>query len=75
MRTQKFIDPNRIALSGHSLGTEPAMVHAALNPDIQALVYNDFLCRLRERWIVTTKPDQKGRRPQTNWLGHCVPGI
>ena len=75
MRTQDFIDSKRIALSGHSLGTEPLMALAVLNPDIRAIVFNDFLCRLRKRWIVTTKPDNKGRRPQTNWLGHCVPGM
>jgi len=75
MKTLDFINHERIALSGHSLGTEPVMVLSVLNPDIHSIVFNDFLCRIITRAIVTTKPDEKGLRPQANWLGHCVPGL
>src|SRR5690606_22726278 len=49
MRKLGFIDPNRIGLSGHSLGTEAAMILAILNPDIKALIFNDFLTNTRRR--------------------------
>jgi hypothetical protein len=75
MKNQNYIDKNRIALSGHSLGTEPLMVLSILNPDIHAIVFNDFLCRIIKRAIVSTKPTVDGIRPRANWLGHCVPGL
>lgn len=75
MRGLNLIDRNRIALSGHSLGTEPVMMLAVLNPDIKAIVFNDFLSNSLRRSISETKPDSKGLRPVANWLGHSVPGI
>lgn len=74
LRGQPFVDTDRIALSGHSLGTEPLLVMAVLDPHIQAIVWNDFLCPNMERAKVSTKPNKSGVRPPANWLGHCVPG-
>ena len=73
LRGQPFVDAQRIALSGHSLGTEPILVMAVLDPHIHAIVWNDFLCPNILRAKVSTKPDSNGRRPPANWLGHCVP--
>lgn len=75
MKSRDFIDNKRIALSGHSLGTEPVMALAVLDPDIRAIVINDFMCRLITRATVITKPNSQGLRPVANWLGHCVPGL
>ncbi len=75
VRQLNIVDPNRIAVSGHSLGTEPAMVLAVLNPDIKALVFNDFLTNTRRRILSETRPDKNGLRPMANWLGHSVPGL
>ncbi len=75
MRSRDLIDNKRIALSGHSLGTEPVIALAVLNPDIKAVVVNDFLCRTITRTTVVTKPTERGLRPGANWLGHCVPGL
>ncbi len=75
LRGQPFVDASRIALSGHSLGTEPLLVMAVLDPDINAIVWNDFLCPNLERAKVSTKPNSKGVRPRANWLGHCVPDM
>lgn len=75
MKSLDFIDNSRIAISGHSLGTEPLMVLAVLNPDIHAIVFNDFMCRTIKRATVETKPTETGVRPAANWLGHCVPGL
>lgn len=75
IRTLDFIDPERIVISGHSLGTVTAMYLAVLNPDIYAVVYNQCITRLIDYAKVRTKPDSSGRRPNSSWLGHSVPGM
>lgn len=75
LRSQPSVDVDRIALSGHSLGTEPLLIMAVLDPQIQAMVWNDFLCPNMERAKVCTRPDNRGVRPPANFLGHCVPGL
>ena len=74
MKTLGFVDSQRIALSGHSLGTEPAMVLAVLGDSIRALVFNDFLCNCRQRICVLSKPGDV----QRHWVGglwHLAPGL
>ena len=50
-RTLDFIDADNIAVSGHSLGTEPAMCLGVLRDDVKAVVFNDFLCDNRRRYL------------------------
>jgi len=74
LRTLPFIDTERLALSGHSLGTEPAMIMAALDTSIRALVFNDFLCNNRQRIIAESVRGDCNR----HWVGglwHLVPGL
>lgn len=52
-RSQPWIDPERIAVSGHSLGAKPALNLMVLDEGIRALVFNDFVCDFRERAIAT----------------------
>lgn len=73
MKTQDFIRRDRIIASGFSLGTEPMMVLGLLDKSIYAFVYNDFLCRTRERALVMTKPDAYGARPFPNNIEHLIP--
>lgn len=75
LRERPYVDADRVALSGHSLGTEPLLAMAVLDPRINAIVWNDFLCPNLERAKVATKPNARGVRPTANWLGHCVPGM
>lgn len=75
MKEQPAIRKERIVVSGFSFGTEPLMVLGALDPSIYAFVYNDFLCRTRERALVMTKPDERGRRPWPNDISHLIPGF
>ncbi len=75
LRAQPFVDAKRIALSGHSLGTEPLLVMAVLDPQIQGIVWNDYLGSNIERARVATRPNTRGIRPPANWLGHCVPDL
>ncbi|MCM1476775.1 MAG: alpha/beta hydrolase family protein [Bacteroides sp.] len=73
MKKQPAIDPDRIIVSGFSLGTEPMMVLGVMDPTIHAFIYNDFLCRTRERALVMNAPDAKGNRPYPNDIEHLIP--
>lgn len=73
MKTQPVIRPDRIIVSGFSLGTEPLMALAMADDSIYAFVYNDFLCRTRERALVMNKPDARGNRPFPNNIEHLIP--
>lgn len=75
MKKQPYIQKNRIVISGFSLGTEPLMVLGILDPSIYAFVYNDFLCRTRERAIVMSVPDKDGYRLYPNSIRHLIPGF
>lgn len=73
MKTQPDIDKNRIIVSGFSLGTEPMMALGLLDDSIYAFVYNDFLCRTRERALVLNARDKKGQRGYPNSIRHLIP--
>ena len=73
MKSRPEIDADRIIISGFSLGTEPMMVLGVMDPSIHAFVYNDFMCRTRERALVMNKPDDKGARPFPNSIEHLIP--
>lgn len=75
MKERPEMRKERLIVSGFSFGTEPLMVLGALDPSIYAFVYNDFLCRTRERALVMTMPDEKGRRPWPNDISHLIPGF
>lgn len=64
---------DRIIVSGFSLGTEPLMVLGLMDDEIFAFVYNDFLCRTRERALVMNKPDERGVRGYPNNIEHLIP--
>ena len=50
--TQDYVDPKRIATSGHSLGAKPADILAVLYPEVvHAVVHNDFVCNWQERAV------------------------
>ena len=75
LKNQPYLDNEKVMISGFSLGTEPMMVLGLLDDDIYAFVYNDFLCRTRERIFVMDKPDEKGNRPFPNSDEHLIPGF
>lgn len=75
MKTQPWVNPERIIVSGFSLGTEPLMVLGLLDDSIYAFVYNDFLCRTRERALTMDKPNQNGVRAFPNSIEHLIPGF
>lgn len=67
---QPDIDARRIAVIGHSLGSEPAMVLGLISDDIMAVVSNDFVCDNRVRFCAMTNFD----RPSNGGIWHYVPG-
>ncbi len=73
MKEQPYIRPDRIIASGFSLGTEPMMVLGLLDDSIYAFVYNDFLCRTRERALVMNKRAKNGSRGFPNGDEHLIP--
>ncbi|HAA77503.1 TPA: hypothetical protein DCE37_20515 [Candidatus Latescibacteria bacterium] len=73
LRTQPWVNCDRIALSGHSLGAEPTVCMAVLDPGIRALVFNDFLSVNRLRYTVMAKPDERWRH--NNSLRDVIPGL
>lgn len=73
MKTQPEIKKNRLIVSGFSLGTEPLMVLGLMDDSIYAFVYNDFLCRTRERALVMNKRDSNGARHFPNNIEHLIP--
>ena len=74
LRSLPFVDAERVAVSGHSLGTEPAMCMAVLDPRLAALVFNDFLCHVRQRHVVLGLP-RDGQWRDVDPLWHVVPGM
>jgi len=52
LANQHYVNPKRIATSGHSLGAKPADILAVLYPDVvHAVVHNDFVCNWQERAV------------------------
>jgi hypothetical protein len=72
LREQSCVDPDRVAVSGHSLGTEPAMCMAVLDERVHALVFNDFLTDNRLRYVAQAKPAQHWAHTSPLW--HVIPG-
>eukprot|EP01043_Picozoa_sp_COSAG02_P008798 COSAG02_NODE_287_length_25647_cov_245.259316_23_plen_369_part_00 len=70
---QRWVDRDRIAVSGHSLGTEPALCMMVLDERIKAMVFNDYLTHNRIRYAVRAKDE--GRWVHSNPLWHIIPGL
>lgn len=75
MKTQPMMRSDRLVVSGFSFGTEMLMALGSLDASIYAFIYNDFLCRTRERALVMTRPDGRGGRPWPNDISHLIPGF
>ncbi len=67
MKEQRFIDAERIAVSGHSLGAKPVLHLGVLDPAIAAVVWNDFF----SHWLVRELMVSTFR----GHLGHYIPGM
>lgn len=75
LRSRNDYDTSKTVVSGFSLGTEPLMALGLMDPDIYAFVYNDFLCRTRERAFAMTVRDANKNRNFPNNIDHLIPGF
>ena len=75
LKSLDFVRTDRIIVSGFSLGTEPLMALGLMDDSIYAFVYNDFLCRTRERALVMNKPNKDGSRGYPNSIEHLIPSF
>ena len=64
---------NGVAVCGHSLGTEPALMMAVIEPRISAIVFNDFLTHNRARYYTAGKSTVGWRHISPLW--HLIPGL
>jgi len=51
LKQQHYVDENRVAVSGHSLGAKPSLILGVLDPSLAAVVWNDFVSDWRQRAI------------------------
>jgi hypothetical protein len=67
LKTLPFVDPERLAVSAHSMSTTHVMMAAVLDPAVGAVVYNDYVCNWRKRQVATVLPSLG--------LAHLLPGM
>lgn len=67
------VDRNRLGVIGHSLGSEAALCTALLDDDIKVLIFNDFLCDWRRRYLAIT--EVSNTEISDNGSFHFVPGM
>lgn len=59
LKTLLYVDKNRIAASGHSLGADDAMYLGVLSDDIKAVIVNDLVLDEKHRYFSTTEYDER----------------
>lgn len=55
MKKREYIDSEKLAVSAHSLGAEPAAFLGVLSDDIKAIIYNDFSGNRLKRKVALKK--------------------
>ena len=53
LKQQPYVDADRVAVSGHSLGAKPAVILGVLDPTVKAVVWNDGIGNWRQRAVAT----------------------
>ena len=74
LRTLPYVDENRLAVSGHSLGTEIAIYMAMVTDDVKAVVFNDFLANWGTRYCNHTEWNDMKETLYRFTNFHTVPG-
>lgn len=67
------VDSSRIAVSGHSLGSEAALALGVLDDRISAVIFNDFVGDPRRRFCAETELAPREVIDYGTW--HFIPGI
>lgn len=68
-----YVDENKIAVSGHSLGCDDAMYMGLLSDDVKAIVFNDLVCDEKHRYFSTTEYDERNMC-NSSGVWHEIPG-
>ena len=74
IKSLPYVDKDRLAVSGHSLGCEDAMHLGLLSDDIKAIVVNDLVCDERHRYYSTTEYDEK-EMCNSSGVWHEIPSV
>lgn len=74
VKTLPFVDKERIATSGHSLGTETAIFMAMASDDIKAVVFNDMCASHLDRMISCTEHETLEEPNSLCGNQHLIPG-
>lgn len=74
VKTLPFVDGERMAVSGHSLGSETAIYMAMASDDVKAVVFNDFLSNPGERYVNHTEWESLEKMLDLTGTFHIVPG-
>lgn len=53
LKQQPYVDADRVATSGHSLGAKPALALGVLDPAVKAVVWNDATINWHRRAVAT----------------------
>ncbi len=75
LKTLPIVDNTRLAVSGHSLGTETTIFMAMASDDISAVVFNDMCSSMRDRYAATTEHETLKERARETKNFHLIPGM
>ncbi len=75
LKTLPIVDNTRLAVSGHSLGTEVTVFLAMVSDDIRAVVFNDMCASMRDRYAATTEHETLKERANEAKNFHLIPGM
>lgn len=73
-KTLPYVDGERMAVSGHSLGSETAIYMAMASDDVKAVAFNDFLSNPGERYVNHTEWESLEKMLDLTGTFHIVPG-
>ncbi|MBO5756022.1 MAG: hypothetical protein J6R89_08215 [Clostridia bacterium] len=74
MKTQPYVDAERFAVSGHSLGTETAIRMAMVSDEVKAVVYNEVVNSHRTQVLAWTEYDSPHELLNLCSSYHIIPG-
>ena len=74
VKTLPFVDAKRLAVSGHSLGTEEAIYMAMVSDEVSAVVFNDMCASHRDRLVSITEHESLEEQLSLCLNVYLIPG-
>ena len=75
IKSLDYVDNDRLALCGHSLGSETALYLSLMCDDFKALIYNEMVQSERYYYMSVTEQDDSVKIAQNIGEWHTIPGI